>query len=303
VPENFISSTDEIGQAVASIAGDGGQSEKPSPHSAKSGSGADRRRSASAGALQHGWRRETLLALISILAGLILWEFAAGYFPQIILPAPSAVVVKMSNPAVFAKLMSALAGSLAQLTLGFVLAFGVAVPLGMIIGRSTTLTQMFEPVIAALYAIPPVTFVPFFIIWFGLFFEARVALVFLMCVFDILVIIIKGARDVRSMLLDVGRSFGASRSQQLRLIVFPAMTPFLFAALRVGSARAINGMITAELFFAAVNLGGILKQASQNFDTASAMAVVVVVCLLGLIVQSGITLFEARISRWDVRPA
>jgi NitT/TauT family transport system permease protein len=41
--------------------------------------------------------------------------------------------------------------------------------------------------------------------------------------------------------------------------VLPALMPFFFAALRVGSARAINGMITAELFFAAVNLGAIIQ--------------------------------------------
>lgn len=301
MPEIIFPSTGEIDRAVSSIVGDDGRSQKPSSQSAALGLG-DRKRSAWASGSRRAWRHETLLALISILTGLAMWEFAAGYFPQMILPSPSAVMMKMSNPDVFAKLMGALAGSLAQLGLGFGLALAVAVPLGIIIGRSTMLTHMFEPVISALYAIPPVTFVPFFIIWFGLFFEARVALVFLMCVFDILVIIVKGARDVRSMLLDVGRSFGASHAQQLRLIVFPALTPFLFAALRVGSARAINGMITAELFFAAANLGGILKQASQNFDTASAIAVVVVVCLLGLVVQSGITLLEARISRWDVRP-
>src|SRR5207302_1719601 len=82
---------------------------------------------------------------------------------------------------------------------------------------------------------------------------ARFALVFLMCVFDVLVIMIAGARDVRTSLIDVGRAFCASHGTRLRLIVLPALLPFLFAALRVGSARAINGMITAELFFAAVN--------------------------------------------------
>jgi ABC-type nitrate/sulfonate/bicarbonate transport system permease component len=156
-------------------------------------------------------------------------------------------------------------------------------------------------VIVALYAIPPVTFVPFLIIWFGLFLEARIALVFMMSVFDVLVIMLAGARDVRPMLLDVGRSFGARPAQRLRLIVLPALTPFLFAAARVGSARAINGMITAELFFAAVYLGGVLKQASQNFDTARAIAVVAVICLLGLMVQTAIDWLEARIAHWYVR--
>jgi ABC-type nitrate/sulfonate/bicarbonate transport system permease component len=199
--------------------------------------------------------------------------------------------------------MAALGQSFVQLGLGFGLTMLVAVPLGVIIGRSVTLTRMFGPVINAIYAIPPVAFVPFLIVWFGLFLEARVALVFLMSVFDVLVLMIAGARDVRGSLVDVGRSFGASHGQRLRLIVLPALLPFFFAALRVGSARAINGMITAELFFAAVNLGAIMKRATQNFDSATVLAVVILVCVLGLIAQSAITLLERRVLHWHVRSA
>lgn len=244
---------------------------------------------------------ETWLSALSILVGLVLWELAGTFFPKIILPPPSAVLSIFVKPEACAALLGALTASMAQLILGFALTLLLAVPLGIVIGRSRILTHTFEPVITAIYAIPPVAFVPFLIIWFGLFFEARVALVFLMSVFDVLIIILAGARDTRPALIDVGRSFGASRSQELRMIVFPALTPFFFAALRVGTARAINGMITAELFFAAVNLGGILKQASQNFDTARAIAVVMVICILGLIVQSVITRLERRLAGWSVR--
>jgi NitT/TauT family transport system permease protein len=258
-------------------------------------------RGLAAHAVTAAFGRAPVLGVLSIVAGLLLWEFVASFLPPMILPPPSAVAQVFADPIAFGKFAAALQGSLLHLALGFGLALAVAVPLGIVIGRSATLTLMFEPVIIALYAIPPVTFVPFLIIWFGLFLEARIALVFMMSVFDVLVIVRAGARDVRPMLLDVGRSFGARPAQRLRLIVLPALTPFLFAAARVGSARAINGMITAELFFAAVYLGGILKQASQNFDTARAIAVVVVICLLGLMVQTAIGWLEARIAHWYVR--
>jgi len=231
------------------------------------------------------------------------WQWGAGHVSGFLLPAPAEVLDRFIDPKSFSRLVAALGQSLIQLGLGFALTLAVAVPLGILIGRSRVLTQMFEPVINAIYAIPPVAFVPFLIIWFGLFLQARVALVFLMSVFDVLVIMIAGARDVRGSLVDVGRSFGASHSQRLRLIVLPALLPFFFAALRVGSARAINGMITAELFFAAVNLGAIMKRATQNFDSATVLAVVLVVCLLGLIAQSAIKLLERRMLHWHLAPA
>lgn len=245
--------------------------------------------------------RNRLLSVLSVVVGLALWQLLAGHVSHFILPAPTAVFDRFSDPAWLARLWRALTSSFVQLGLGFALSLVVAVPLGVIIGRSPTLTRMFEPLITALYAIPPVAFVPFLIIWFGLFLEARIALVFLMSFFDILVIVMAGARDVRKSLVDVGRSFGASHRQRLRLIVLPALLPFFFAALRVGSARAINGMITAELFFAAVNLGAIMKRATQNFDSATVLSVVLVICVLGLLAQTVINMLESRLLRWHVR--
>lgn len=251
--------------------------------------------------LRFRFTRLHLLSVLSIVVGLALWQLAAGHVSHFILPAPTAVLDRFADPAWLARLGRALLSSLTQLGLGFALSLAVAVPLGVVIGRSSILTRMFEPLITALYAIPPVAFVPFLIIWFGLFLEARVALVFLMSFFDILVIVMAGARDVRKSLVDVGRAFGASHTQRLRLIVLPALSPFFFAALRVGSARAINGMITAELFFAAVNLGAIMKRGSQNFDGQTVLSVVLVVCLLGLLAQSIINMLEGRLLRWHVR--
>jgi NitT/TauT family transport system permease protein len=254
-------------------------------------------------ALSRALRDKRLLSIASVLFVIALWQWGAGHVSGFLLPAPADVLDRFLDPKWLARLMGALGQSLVQLGLGFGLTLLVAVPLGVIIGRSVTLTRMFGPVINAIYAIPPVAFVPFLIVWFGLFLEARVALVFLMSVFDVLVLMIAGARDVRRSLVDVGRAFGASHRQRLRLIVLPALLPFFFAALRVGSARAINGMITAELFFAAVNLGAIMKRATQNFDSATVLAVVILVCVLGLIAQSAITLLERRVLHWHVRPA
>ena len=241
------------------------------------------------------------VSALSIVVGIAIWQIAASQVSDFLLPAPLAVFARFTDPAWLTRLMRALSGSLVQLGLGFALSFAIALPLGIVIGRSSVLTRMFEPVINALYAIPPVAFVPFLIIWFGLFLEARVALVFLMGFFDILVVVIAGARDVRRPLIDVGRSFGASHGQRLRLIVLPALLPFVFAALRVGSARAINGMITAELFFAAVNLGAMMKRAAQDFDSAAVLSVVLLICLLGLLAQSLINALESRVLRWHVR--
>jgi ABC-type nitrate/sulfonate/bicarbonate transport system permease component len=191
--------------------------------------------------------------------------------------------------------------SLGALALGFLLAVAIALPLGLAIGRSPRLAAALDPVMTAIYAVPPVAMVPFLLIWFGLFFEARVALIFIMSFFEILVTVAAGGRNVDRALLDVGRSFGAGRRELFAYVVFPAALPFIFAGLRIGLVRGINGMITAELFFAAVNLGEIMKSAAQRFDTAGLLAIIVLLCLLGLLAQECIKHLEGRVLPWHVR--
>lgn len=245
--------------------------------------------------------RATVISCLSLLAGVGLWQWASTGMSTLILPPPADVAAHLFDPVFFRRLSRALGQSLIPLGLGFAIALAIAAPLGILIGRSPTLGGIAQPVITVFYAIPPIAFVPFLVVWFGLFFEARLALVVLMTVFDVLLVIIAGARDVPQGLLDVGRSFGARGFTRMRLIVLPALSPFLFAGLRVGFARAVNGMITAELFFAAVNLGAVMKRATQDFDTAGVLLVVLVVCLLGLLGQTALTVLETRLLHWHVR--
>jgi ABC-type nitrate/sulfonate/bicarbonate transport system permease component len=139
------------------------------------------------------------------------------------------------------------------------------------------------------------------IIWFGLFFEARVALVFVMSVFDVLVTVAAGARNIEPGLINVGRSFAAGRKDMFFKVMIPASLPFMFTAVRIGTVRCINAMITAELFFAAVNLGEYMEDASAYFDAPGMLAVVFLLALFGLGAQEGIKWAEIKLLPWHER--
>jgi ABC-type nitrate/sulfonate/bicarbonate transport system permease component len=244
---------------------------------------------------------QRLTQVASVVVGLLAWELVATQYSAFILPPPSAVLRRLFDTGFDMKLLRALFGALQHLMAGFALAVAVAVPLGILMGRRPRVNAMLDPIVNAVYAIPAVAFVPFLIIWFGLFFESRVALVFIMACPDMLVVIATGARDIKRNLFVVGRSFGASALQVALKVTLPAMLPFLMTAFRVGIARAINGMITAELFLVAVNLGEMMKSSARTFDSAGLLTVVVVVCLLGLAAQSLIAALERRFLHWHHR--
>lgn len=242
-----------------------------------------------------------LLYAASLLTGLVVWDLAARSVSGFILAPPTSVLAHLTGMMVSGALPAMLGQSVGHMLLGFALAAAVAVPLGFLMGREPRVNAMVDPLISAFMAIPAVGFVPFLIIWFGLFFEGRVALVFLMCVFDMLVVIAAGARDVDPRLSDVGRAFGAGRWQRFRMILLPASLPFLLTGVRIGLVRAVNGLITAELFFAAVNLGAYMKAAANRFDSAGVLSILVVLSLMGLVIQEGLRALEHRILPWTVR--
>ena len=252
-------------------------------------------------AFMQGLHRRSVLHTLSIVAGVLIWELVAHQFSGFILAPPGAVAVKLWDGIVSLELVDLYVHSLGHMVLGFLLAAAVAIPLGFSMGRNDAVYQALDPLVSAIYAIPIIAFVPFIIIWFGLFFEGRVALVFLMCVFDMLLVIVAGARDIDRHLLDVGRSFGARRWLSITGILIPASLPFLFTAARIGVVRAVNAMITAELFLATVNLGSYMMAAANRFDSASLLAVVLILCVTGLGLQEGVARLETRLLPWHVR--
>ncbi|KKB62745.1 hypothetical protein WM40_15815 [Robbsia andropogonis] len=243
------------------------------------------------------------LGAASVVSGLFVWEAVARTQSAVLLASPMATLHKLAATIGDGSLPAALWASMGHMALGYLIAVLIAVPVGLAMGRSRTVHALLDPVVTLIYAVPSVAWAPFIMIWYGLFFKARVALVVIMCVFDMIIVVDAGARDVSPRLLDVGRAYGARRWQLIQLVLLPACLPFLLTALRIGAIRAVNAMITAELFLATVNLGGIMKQASARFDSAGVLSVLVVLALLGLVVQEGLLLIERRACRWLSRSA
>ena len=247
------------------------------------------------------WKRPHFLYPMSFIFGVIVWQIIALQLPKVVFASPGRVFLHITEATVSGVLPEAFFNSIQHMLLGLGLSLIVAIPLGFLMGRSETVFQMFDPVVNAIFSIPSITFVPFLLIWFGLFFEARVALVFVMSVFDILITVVAGARNIEPGLITVGRSFGTGRKDMFFKVMLPASLPFLLTAVRIGTVRAINAMITAELFFATVNLGAYMEDASAMFDSAAMIAVVFLLAVFGLGAQEGIKWAEVKLFPWHIQ--
>ena len=175
----------------------------------------------------------------------------------------------------------------------------IGIPVGLVIGRFRTMEAAFGIFITAGYAMPLVALVPLLILWLGLGFKVKVAVVFLMSLFPICINTWLGVKSVPKTLIDVGKSFVASDAVILRRIVLPATLPYIMAGIRLAVGRAVVGMVIAEFFTQISGLGGIIINAANNFDTATMFVPIIVLMVLAVGLNALIGRFERIVAPWQ----
>ena len=145
--------------------------------------------------------------------------------------------------------------------------------------------------------------VPLLILWLGLGFAVKAAVVFLMSLFPITINTWLGVTAVPKSLIDVGRAFVASDAVILRRIVLPATLPYIMAGTRLAVGRAVVAMVIAEFFTTISGLGAIIINSANNFDTATMFVPIVVLMVMAIGLNSLIGLVEGWVAPWQAEIA
>lgn len=239
-----------------------------------------------------------ILSVLSIIVGVVLWEYGAEAFGILLLAPPSRVATALVDLIVSLELPRALVGSLQALLAGYFLAASIAIPLGFLIAQSKIALWALDPYIDAIYTAPPIVYLPLVVVWFGLGFQARVFFVFIFAFFEILLNTYQGITTIKDDYLATSRSFGASWWQTQSRVILPASVPFIFTGLRLGIGRAVRGVIVAELFLRLVNLGRLLQSSSAVLDTSIQFAVIITIAVMGVALQQMVLEIRKVVAPW-----
>jgi len=182
---------------------------------------------------------------------------------------------------------------------GFALAAVVGILLGIVMGRSRFVAALLDPLFSGTYAVPKLALFPIFIFVFGIGSLSKVALVFLECLYPIVIMTYAGAREVQEKLLWSARNMGASRAAILRRVVIPATTPFIFAGFRVALPVAMIVVVITEMISSADGLGYQVIYAMASLKTDRMLAVVVVIAALGWLLDKAVVLARDRLIYWE----
>lgn len=244
------------------------------------------------------WQRARIGGL-AVAAFLVLWEIAVplglakvGYISR-----PSLVVKAFGELAASGEVFEHLVISLKEFIIGFILAVGLGVSLGIILGRYRFPALLFDPLLMALYATPRLAMLPLLMVWFGVGLGATVAVVFLSAVFPILVNTSVGIREVDPVWVRAVRSFGGNEWNICTKVLIPGALPGIITGIRQGVGRGLLGMVVGEMYAAPAGIGQQIALYGTSFRTAELIALITIVGLISIISVELLRRYEERVRR------
>ena len=240
------------------------------------------------------------ISTCSVIAGLLIWELVARFAVQnsAFLAAPSAVAVRAWQMIRDGSLLYNGWFSFQELVGGFVLGVVAGIAIGAAMVQWKTVDNALDVWISALYAAPIVALAPLLIIWFGVGPSSKIAVVFIMVVFPMIISTQAGLESVDRRLLVVARSFCASRWQTFLTVALPSAAPFIVSGMRQSVGRGLVGVVVGELFGAKAGLGNIITTASSVFDMPTLFVAIVTLALSGVLLTGILRKFELRLAAW-----
>ena len=240
-----------------------------------------------------------MITVASVTILLIVWEIFGRRINPVFGSYPSAIAEAFWELVVTGQLWSALYDSLRPFVIGYALAILVGVPLGLFIGGFRAAEAALGLYITAGYAMPLVALVPLLILWLGLGFAVKVAVIFLMSLFPICINTWLGVTAVPKTLIEVGKSFVAPDTVILRRIILPATLPYIMAGIRLAVGRAVVGMVIAEFFTTISGLGAVIINSANNFDTATMFVPIIILMMMAIGLNWLIGFVERRVAPWQ----
>jgi NitT/TauT family transport system permease protein len=241
----------------------------------------------------------TVRGLLSLVIVGLVWEIAgrSGRWPLILAPI-SEIWVKFLRLAATGELMRHVLVSLNEFFVGFAVAAVLGILLGIAIASSEAVKDFVDPWVSAVYATPTVALAPLFIFMFGIDAPSKMAVVFLLAIFPVVINTATGIRSTDRVYIEAARSFSATRAQIFTKVLIPAALPFIVAGLRLGIGRGLVGVVVGEFIGARAGLGYMIFRSSQAFQIDAMWVGVFLLAGTGVVAVIVLQKVERRMAPW-----
>lgn len=243
---------------------------------------------------------------VSLLIGGIVWELLGRVWNVPFFPPLSEVLVRLmeltapNGDLSRGVILNNLFQSLINLSIGFAISMVFGVLIGALMGAYQKVGDALDVYVYSLLTAPSLVFAPIFFAAFGAR-STRETTIAVIVMYTIFIIIVNTATAIRSVppsLIEMGRSFGANDRKLFWRIILPSALPLIFAGLRLGSGRAVKGMINGEMFIAITGLGYVVVNQGKRFDAAGVLAVLLVIIVTALVAVKLVQFVDRRLTGW-----
>jgi NitT/TauT family transport system permease protein/taurine transport system permease protein len=214
------------------------------------------------------------------LAILAAWELLPrlGVIPRLFLPPLSEAVAALVADR--REYLGSLPTTLGEILAAYAIACGGGILAGQLVASSARARRMLLPAVRGAYAVPLVVLYPVMMVWFGLGAESKIAFAALYAFIPTMLTALAGVSALSPSLGETARAFGATRMQQILYIALPASLPSSVAALRLGGALVIVGVIVAEMLGAAAGLGFLITRSRTLLNSPGVYAGIILVLVM-----------------------
>jgi NitT/TauT family transport system permease protein len=240
------------------------------------------------------WKRALPATVFAALV-VIAWEAGVDYFrvPDLLLPAPSAVVVGMITSApVYLKHVWP---TLAEILIGYAVALALGTLCGLVIAFSRLIGGAIYPALVALQIMPKVAFAPLLVVWFGFGLTPKLILIALIAFFPIVINTVVALNMTSPETIYLFRSMGAGPIQTFFKLRLPTALPVFFGGLKIAATFSVIGVVVAEFYSSDRGLGYLLLLQVSNGSTTRAFGSILYLTILGLLIFGVIVAIERLI--------
>ena len=228
------------------------------------------------------WLMPSAVAILLV----ALWDLACRWTGTQVFPTPLQTALAFGELVESQRLWGDVAASLFRVTWGFLLAAGVGIPLGLVVGWSTRTFRALNPIIQGLRPISPIAWIPIAILWFGIGDAAGIFLIFLSSFFPITVGTMAAVRNISLVHQRSAMNFGVRGLELFRRVVLPAALPQIITSLRIALGVAWLVIVAAEMVGMDTGLGYLIndaRNAGSRYDLV--VATMILIGVIGIVLD------------------
>ena len=235
---------------------------------------------------------------------LLFWQAICtfGGWHEALFPSPASTFLGLGELIKDGVLFEDVAASLVRFAVGYLASVLIALAAGLILGWYSKVWAYLNPIAQVLRPVSPVAWLPFIVLFFGIGEAPAIVIIFLAAFFPVLLATVAAVQKLDPVYLKVAQNFGIKEPAVFTKIILPAIFPQIATGLHLALGTAWVFLVAGEMVGAQSGLGFLIIDARNNLRADLLMAAILTIGLLGLLLDSAMTLAERQLYRaWGIR--